>query len=1005
MGIELPAELADIAAEAGVSWPQADEDAMREQARSWRQAAGQLQGLARDADTVAGQALGSMSGEAVDAARQTWSGFIDPERGSLTRAAQGAGDAADRLDRAAEQIGRTKVELVRKLRDAAVQRDAAGTAADAGHPAALAGVDTVIQGTAANMRAITGGLADTVGVDGAGPGVAPDVVTDRPGNAGALAGSGGGGGGGLLGALGLPDVAETTAATGESVLDEPGGGNTGLGSGGPGGGGLGDSVFEDASGLFGSGRDEGDPPGGQGSPSGAGTSGPQAPLGPAEDVLGQGSGIGSGGALGDASDVLGDGAAPGGPGGVLGGGGGGAGTAEPGRDLLDGVEELLGGPDGPGHGGPGGPGASDGPGLPGGPGFPGEAGGEDTPPFGLGRPPLPGGDALPGGEPVSSGQPVPPFGGGAGGTGPIVLPDAPTPPGGIPVGSPWGQPASGGDAPTPPTGTSLSGFSGPPAPGALPPQAGAVPPAAGGQPGGFGPQPAGPPVGGPVAGGGAVPGGPVAGGGAAPGGPVPPAAGPVGGAAQPGQYGQQNPYGRPPAGQQYPGQQYSGQQNPGQQNPGQGQHPYGRPPAGQQYPPQPPAGQPPQARNAPPAPGAGPYAPAPGGAHQHAAPPPPASQAQAPQPQAPALGSPRQERESVVALFLVHMFPIGHLPVASDRPARQLPVPEPEHGAPVVARFEPHDHPNSDLIEPDQAIDLLRQGARQPAPPPSAVLPCPPTAVRDGYDPLGGMHERDWDARFLATDGGAAAEDGTAEDVTVVEADGRDARATDSTATDSTDTDRNGTDDPVADDSVSAAEAPAAAVESLGSVPLGSSAAGEVPEYVWPPADELPEGCSADGEPEVLPAGTMVDRFGTAHGRVFSADGTPFEQRSLPPSQLDAGYRRYRVLRDVPMWRGVSAGWFGQPGGGARYRAVYSAAELVSLGYLADATFEPVAPRSVASATSDSPDYPDASDNRADTSSEAAVVSAVLDGPGESDGDEKAPVDTGTERNPKESAP
>ncbi len=36
----------------------------------------------------------------------------------------------------------------------------------------------------------------------------------------------------------------------------------------------------------------------------------------------------------------------------------------------------------------------------------------------------------------------------------------------------------------------------------------------------------------------------------------------------------------------------------------------------------------------------------------------------------------------------------------------------------------------------------------------------------------------------------------------------------------------------------------------------------------------------------------------------------------------------------------MSAAWFGQPGGGVRYRTVYSAAELVTLGRLADVTFE-----------------------------------------------------------------
>jgi hypothetical protein len=67
---------------------------------------------------------------------------------------------------------------------------------------------------------------------------------------------------------------------------------------------------------------------------------------------------------------------------------------------------------------------------------------------------------------------------------------------------------------------------------------------------------------------------------------------------------------------------------------------------------------------------------------------------------------------------------------------------------------------------------------------------------------------------------------------------------------------------------------------------------------------------------------------------VFAADGTAFAQRSLPPAHKDGGYRRYRVVRPLPVWRAVSAAWFGQPGGGVRYRTTHSAIELVALGYL-----------------------------------------------------------------------
>lgn len=228
------------------------------------------------------------------------------------------------------------------------------------------------------------------------------------------------------------------------------------------------------------------------------------------------------------------------------------------------------------------------------------------------------------------------------------------------------------------------------------------------------------------------------------------------------------------------------------------------------------------------------------------------------------MGAPRQERESVVALFLVHMFPLGHLPVASDRPARQLPVPPPEVDYAPGLRFPPHDHPESARFDSSDALEKVRDGyARLPTPAGE-----PPAELLAGHDELGGLHERDWDRRFLV-----GMRDG-------------------------------------------------------------------VPEYAWPPGELYPEGGHEAGEPELLGEGTMLDRFGDIGGRVFAPEGTSFAQRSLPPSWKDAGYRRYKVLREVPMWRAVSAPWFGQPGGGVRYRAVYSADELVTMGYLEDVTFE-----------------------------------------------------------------
>jgi hypothetical protein len=115
----------------------------------------------------------------------------------------------------------------------------------------------------------------------------------------------------------------------------------------------------------------------------------------------------------------------------------------------------------------------------------------------------------------------------------------------------------------------------------------------------------------------------------------------------------------------------------------------------------------------------------------------------------------------------------------------------------------------------------------------------------------------------------------------------------------------------------------------IGESPLGV-------EYAWPPPDLFPEGSEHPAEPVMLEAGTRLDRFGSPYGRVFAAGGTPFADRALPPGLLDAEYRRYKVARAVPMWRSVSAQWFGQLGGGTRYRAPLGADELVTLGYLAE---------------------------------------------------------------------
>lgn len=673
MGIELPAELADIAQRTGAQWPEADEDAMLRQSGAWRDAASELGSLAGDADSSASGALDAMVGAAGDAARSHWSGFVDPDRGKLTTAVKGATQAADRLEHAAGQIAEAKVEIVRQLTHAARNEGAAQAAADGGHPSALLGLPNLLGAVSTNLASVNeslvGAVADTArGLDPS------EVVNPNPHS--------NGGRHGLVGAVtGLG--AEAVAASAEVV----------------------DGV-------------------------------------PAEVASGR--------------DVA--------------------------RSLAGTVEDTA---------------AEAPPAVDSGPG-----------PQWRAVPP-----AL---EDVASNAPTPPSGlPGAHASGSFAEAETPRsgiplPPGPGPGGQPSGWLPSHGQ-------TTLAGYADAPLPpAAAQPAPAAAPPLPGAGPAG-------------AAFGAAVGGGGHAAGGAA----GSPPQGQGGGAAAPGAPGA-------PAGRG--GERGSARGFGGLGGIGDGQQPPNRP----------------EPRQAPPPAQQAPHRPEPRQA------PPPAQQQ--PQPQ-PALGTQRQDRQTVVALFLVHMFPIGHLPKARSEPARQLPPPPTEADFAAGLRFEPHDHPDSDVITGDAALAGAASGP--PAPSEAEGLAGDHPAVAElcaGYDPLAEMNERDWDRRYLVKPDESA------------------------------------------------------------------------PEFAWPPGELYPEGGCQDGEPVTLPVGTVIDRFGGPAGRVFAKDGTAYRKRSLPPTHLDAGYHRYRVLRELPMWRAVSAGWFGQTGGGVRLRAVYPAADLVALGYLEDVT-------------------------------------------------------------------
>jgi hypothetical protein len=94
-----------------------------------------------------------------------------------------------------------------------------------------------------------------------------------------------------------------------------------------------------------------------------------------------------------------------------------------------------------------------------------------------------------------------------------------------------------------------------------------------------------------------------------------------------------------------------------------------------------------------------------------------------------------------------------------------------------------------------------------------------------------------------------------------------------------------------------------------------------------------------------LPAGVLVDQFGQESGSYLYPDGTPFKERSLPPSTLSTAdrrfpynYHRYQVAKSFRVRAGVAAPAFGQPGGALQFHVepglIDEAPDLVTLRWL-----------------------------------------------------------------------
>lgn len=68
-----------------------------------------------------------------------------------------------------------------------------------------------------------------------------------------------------------------------------------------------------------------------------------------------------------------------------------------------------------------------------------------------------------------------------------------------------------------------------------------------------------------------------------------------------------------------------------------------------------------------------------------------------------------------------------------------------------------------------------------------------------------------------------------------------------------------------------------------------------------------------------LKPGEMLDRFGGPGGKFVARAGTPFFQRSLPPSSRFKPYYKYKVQKNIEVEAGFAAPWFKQRGEGLSF--------------------------------------------------------------------------------------
>jgi hypothetical protein len=87
---------------------------------------------------------------------------------------------------------------------------------------------------------------------------------------------------------------------------------------------------------------------------------------------------------------------------------------------------------------------------------------------------------------------------------------------------------------------------------------------------------------------------------------------------------------------------------------------------------------------------------------------------------------------------------------------------------------------------------------------------------------------------------------------------------------------------------------------------------------------------------QTIPAGTVIDRYGSPMGKYVAPVGTPYTARALPQAayKQKGDLTQYVVLKPIPANVGPATPAFGQRGGGTQYQFSLSMKELVERGYV-----------------------------------------------------------------------